>query len=61
MMATAAKCTIAEVEEIVEAGTLDPDSIVTPGIYVHRIVLGDAFEKRIERRTTQRASTESVP
>jgi 3-oxoacid CoA-transferase subunit A len=56
MMATAAKCTIVEVEEVVEAGTLDPDSIATPGIYVHRIVLGPTYEKRIERRTTRTAS-----
>ncbi|MCL2726479.1 MAG: CoA transferase subunit A [Polyangiaceae bacterium] len=51
MMATAGKITIAEVEEIVEAGALDPDSIHTPGIYVHRIVKGEKYEKRIERRT----------
>ncbi len=53
LMATAARCTIAEVEEIVEAGTLDPDLVVTPGIYVNRIVKGVRFEKRIERLTTQ--------
>jgi 3-oxoacid CoA-transferase subunit A len=52
VMATAAACTIAEVEEIVEPGQLDPDAIVTPGIYVNRVVKGAAFEKRIERRTT---------
>ncbi|HZM15653.1 MAG TPA: CoA transferase subunit A [Candidatus Krumholzibacteria bacterium] len=51
MMATAAKTTIAEVEEIVEAGTLDPDSIVTPGIYVDVLVRGEVYEKRIEKRT----------
>jgi 3-oxoacid CoA-transferase subunit A len=56
MMATAAKVTIAEVEELVEAGTLDPDTIVTPGIYVQRIFQGSGYEKRIERRTV-RAST----
>jgi 3-oxoacid CoA-transferase subunit A len=56
MMATAAKVTIAEVEELVEAGTLDPDSIVTPGIYVKRIFEGHSYEKRIERRTV-RATT----
>ncbi len=50
MMATAAKLTIAEVEEIVPVGTLDPEHIHTPGIYVHRIIEGH-FEKRIERRT----------
>jgi len=53
VMATAARCTIAEVEELVEPGALDPDLIVTPGIYVSRIVKGAAFEKRIERRTTR--------
>jgi 3-oxoacid CoA-transferase subunit A len=51
MMATAAKVTIAEVEELVDAGTLDPDAIVTPGIYVQRIFEGHSYEKRIERRT----------
>jgi 3-oxoacid CoA-transferase/3-oxoacid CoA-transferase subunit A len=51
MMATAAKVTIAEVEEIVEVGELDPDHIHTPGIFVHRIFKGQSFEKRIERRT----------
>ena len=50
MMATAAKLTIAEVEEIVPAGDLDPEHIHTPGIYVNRIIQGK-FEKRIERRT----------
>jgi 3-oxoacid CoA-transferase subunit A len=53
MMATAAKVTIAEVEELVEAGTLDPDTIVTPGIYVQRIFQGSGYEKRIERRTVR--------
>ncbi len=50
MMATAGKVCIAEVEEIVPVGSLDPDNIHTPGIYVDRIVQG-AFEKRIEQRT----------
>jgi 3-oxoacid CoA-transferase subunit A len=53
MMATAARCTIAEVEEIVAAGELDPDSIVTSGVYVHRVVKGAQFSRRIERRTTR--------
>jgi len=53
MMATAARVTIAEVEELVPPGALDPDAIVTPGIYVHRIVVGEHYEKRIERRTTR--------
>jgi 3-oxoacid CoA-transferase subunit A len=56
MMATAAKVTIAEVEELVEAGTLDPDAIVTPGIYVQRIFQGSGYEKRIERRTVRPAT-----
>jgi 3-oxoacid CoA-transferase subunit A len=51
MMAMAGKITIAEVEELVPAGTLDPDHIHTPGIYVHRIFQGNHFEKRIEQRT----------
>lgn len=51
LMAMAGKITIAEVEELVPAGTLDPDHIHTPGIYVHRIFQGDNYEKRIEQRT----------
>jgi len=50
MMATAARITIAEVEELVEPGDLDPNQIHTPGIYVHRIYQGEGYEKRIERR-----------
>jgi 3-oxoacid CoA-transferase subunit A len=50
VMATAAKMTIAEVEEIVEEGELDPDQIHTPGIYVKRLVVGRSYAKRIERR-----------
>lgn len=53
MMATAGKFCIAEVEELVEVGELDPDEIHTPGIYVDRIILGTNFEKRIERLTTR--------
>jgi 3-oxoacid CoA-transferase subunit A len=56
MMATAAKVTIAEVEELVETGTLDPDAIATPGIYVQRIFEGHSYEKRIERRTVRPAT-----
>ena len=52
MIATAGKVTVAEVEEIVPAGALDPDFIHTPGIYVHRLVAGK-FQKRIEQRTTR--------
>jgi 3-oxoacid CoA-transferase subunit A len=52
MMATAGKVTVAEVEELVEPGELDPDHIHTPGIFVQRIVKG-SFEKRIEQRTVR--------
>jgi 3-oxoacid CoA-transferase subunit A len=51
VMAMAGKITIAEVEELVEAGELDPDHIHTPGVYVHRIFQGTDYEKRIEQRT----------
>lgn len=54
MMATAAKITIAEVEELVEVGEIDPDHVHTAGIYVHRIFTGGRYEKRIERRTTRK-------
>lgn len=54
MMATAAKVTIAEVEELVEVGQLPPDQIHTPSVYVHRIFQADALEKRIERRTVRK-------
>ncbi len=54
MMAAAAKVTIAEVEELVEVGALDPDHVHTPGIYVHRIFQGKDYEKRIERPTTRK-------
>jgi 3-oxoacid CoA-transferase subunit A len=50
-MATAGKVTVVEVEEIVEAGALDPDTIHTPGIYVDRIVPSTINEKRIEKLT----------
>ena len=56
MMATAGKITIAEVEELVDVGSLDPDHIHTPGIFVHRIFQGARYEKRIERRTTRPAA-----
>lgn len=55
LAAMAGKITIAEVEEIVEIGELDPDQIHTPGIYIQRIVLGKDHEKRIERRTVRKA------
>ncbi|MFT6827446.1 MAG: 3-oxoacid CoA-transferase subunit A [Roseivirga sp.] len=53
MMAMAGKITIAEVEELVEPGELDPNMIHTPGIYVQRIFQGKDYEKRIEQRTTK--------
>ena len=54
MAATAGKLTIAEVEELAEAGSLDPDAIDTPGVFVHRVVVAPR-EKRIERRTVRKA------
>jgi 3-oxoacid CoA-transferase subunit A len=53
MMATAGKVTVAEVEELVPVGMLEPDCIHTPGIFVQRIVQGAHYEKRIEKRTTR--------
>lgn len=53
MMAMAGKITIAEVEELVPVGELDPNQIHTPGIFVQRIFQGEGFEKRIEQRTTR--------
>lgn len=53
VMAMAGKITVAEVEELVPIGQLDPDQIHTPGIYVHRIFQGEAYEKRIEKRTVR--------
>lgn len=55
LMAMAGKITIAEVEELVPAGELDPNFIHTPGIYVHRIFQGINYEKRIEQRTVRQA------
>ncbi|HAW73571.1 MAG TPA: succinyl-CoA--3-ketoacid-CoA transferase [Flavobacteriales bacterium] len=53
MMAMAGKITVAEVEELVPEGELDPNSIHTPGIFVQRIFQGSGYEKRIEQRTVQ--------
>jgi 3-oxoacid CoA-transferase subunit A len=53
-MATAGRITVAEVEELVEVGTLDPDQIHTPGIYVQRIVRGSRYSKMIEKRTVRK-------
>ena len=54
MMATAAKVTIAEVEELLDPGEIDSDVVATPGIYVKRIVAGELYERRIERRTVRK-------
>ena len=57
MMAAAARITIAEVEELVKPGQLDPDQIATPGIYVKRIFKGEKYEKRIERLTLKKTAS----
>jgi 3-oxoacid CoA-transferase subunit A len=53
VMATAARVTLAEVEELVEPGEIDPDHVVTPGIFVSHVVQGEHYEKRIEKRTVR--------
>jgi len=53
VMATAARITIAEVEQLVEPGEVEPDQVMTPGIYVKRVVKGQAYQRRIERRTVR--------
>ena len=53
MMATAARVTIAEVERVVEPGELDPDAIITPGVFVTHVLQGATYEKRIEKRTVR--------
>jgi len=53
IMATAAKFTIAEVEELVEPGEIEPDHVMTPGLYVKQVVKGECYERRIERRTVR--------
>ena len=53
VMATAARVTIAEVEELVEPGQIDPDHVITPGIFVKHIVRGRLYEKRVEKRTVR--------
>ena len=57
MMATAADTVIAEVEHLVDAGSIDPDTVHTPGIYIHRIIKGKLYEKTIERLTVRKAET----
>ena len=54
VMATSADATIAEVEHLVEAGEIDPDHVVTPGIFVRYVLQGARYEKRIEKRTVRR-------
>jgi len=56
MMATSGRLTIAEVEHLVEPGAIDPDHIMTPGVFVHRVVHVPALHKRIEHRTTRKRS-----
>jgi 3-oxoacid CoA-transferase subunit A len=53
VMATAARHTIAEVEQLVDAGAIDPDNVHTPGIFVKRLLQGPSYEKQIEKRTTR--------
>ncbi|HTL29627.1 MAG TPA: CoA transferase subunit A [Tepidisphaeraceae bacterium] len=54
MMATAGRVTIAEVDHLVEPGEIDPDHVVTPGIFVQHILKGERYERRVEKRTTRR-------
>ncbi|WP_216318417.1 CoA transferase subunit A [Deinococcus aestuarii] len=61
MAATCGKVTVAEVEEIVEVGELDPDEIDTPGIFVQRVVLNATPEKRIEQRTVRKVEAPATP
>ena len=56
MMATASRFTVAEVEEIVPAGALDPDHVHTPGIYVKRLICGAPYDKKIEQRTVRKVA-----
>jgi 3-oxoacid CoA-transferase subunit A len=53
-MAMAGKITVAEVEELVPAGELDPNQIHTPGIFIQRIIQGEKYEKRIEQKTVRK-------
>ncbi len=55
VMATAARVTIAEVEHLVEPGEIDPDHVITPGIFVQHILQGAGYQKRIEKRTVRKA------
>ena len=60
VMATAARVTIAEVEHLVEPGEIDPDHVVTPGIFVRHILQGEQYEKRIENKTTREPQASSL-
>ena len=60
-MATAAKLTVAEVEHLVQPGEIDPDVIVTPGIFVKRIIHVANPDKRIEQRTTRKRTEPAIP
>jgi 3-oxoacid CoA-transferase subunit A len=60
MMATAGRITVAEVEELVPVGSLDPDQVHTPGIYVQRIVQGSGYRKPIENRTVRKRGSDAV-
>jgi len=60
MMATAGRVTVAEVEQLVEVGSLDPDQIHTPGIFVQRIVEGHGYAKRIEQRTVRKRDNDAL-
>jgi 3-oxoacid CoA-transferase subunit A len=60
MMATAGRVTVAEVEQLVEVGELDPDQIHTPGIFVQRILQGHGYSKRIEQRTVRKRGHDAV-
>ncbi len=55
VMATAGRVTIAEVEHLVEPGEIDPDHVVTPGIFVRWIIQGESYEKRIEKRVVRQS------
>ena len=57
VMATAARITIAEVEHLVEVGSIEPDAVHTPAVYVQRIFQASNYEKRIERRTVRKRGT----
>jgi acyl CoA:acetate/3-ketoacid CoA transferase alpha subunit len=59
-MCKAARCTIAEVEEIVEVGELKPDEIHIPNIFVHRIIKGNKYEKRIEVKYLSEKKTKEI-